>query len=225
MCELLNDWASESARLKALLDTLGMPDEKLTGVPNVLLRNERDFNSIPAQGGCYCIWTNEPVRHSLHRQNLSAGVENGEIVYNGIAKDNIQSRVRRHLNGGVGDPGWSAISMDILEDVSEKKTHRKKAMDSGRSKVPLVNNTPIRSREILLQLNLSQQEKDFVRQHENSRFFYFRNSIDVFAPKHAPFRFKVYYVAGVDMHYAEYIEKEWRRRYGSPRLCSYHSGR
>ena len=33
------------------------------------------------------------------------------------------------------------------------------------------------------------------------------------------------YVAGVDMHYAEYIEKEWRRRYGSPRLCSYHSGR
>jgi hypothetical protein len=187
------------------------------------VKNKNDLNDIPNGGGCYWIWTNEPVKHSLHKHSTPKVFNKGEIIYNGIAKDDVKGRVFHHLFGFF-DAGWSGISLDIY--TNDSKSHRKKACSST-GKVPSIKIKdkfqPIKSKNQLLKLHLSNTEKKYI-QSSASNIFFFRNGIDITEQKHKNYIFKIYFIIGLKSLYLEYIEKEWRQ-FGLPKLCSYSSGR
>jgi len=125
---------------------------------------------------------------------------------------------------GVEDEGWSGISVDIYP--RETRSHRKKAC-AAEGKVPYLDRDGlprIRTKELLLELNLSVEEREFVNGSTQSEF-YFRNGIDIREEKHRQNVFKAYYITGLQSLYFELIEKKWRERHHLPKLCSYHSGR
>jgi hypothetical protein len=225
-------WKKQEEKFKALEKEIKIPNEKLDQVDFVLIKRISDIKKIPESGGCYWIWTNEPVNHRLHKNLIPKKIKRGEIIYNGIAKDNVRLRIKHHLSGEV-DAGWSGISLDIYPKRS--KSHRKKAMSST-GKVPYVdcvlkkNNTnnysckSIRTKDLLSFLFLSSTEKKYIK-NSNAKDFFFRNGIDIFEEKHSNFKFVVYFITGLNWLFLEYIEKKWREKYGLPKLCSYSSGR
>lgn len=133
----------------------------LDHVDNIRIIQSSDFEKITDKGGCYWIWTNEPIHHSFHNDSFPSRFENGEIIYNGFTKNNMRSRLRNHLLSKE-DEGRSGISIDIyLKD--HQGSHRKKAMsDIKRSKVPYLDKKPVRTKEKLLKLNFSKLERDFI---------------------------------------------------------------
>jgi hypothetical protein len=195
-----------------------IPNKKLDKVDFISVKKNADINAIPTGGGCYWIWTNEPVIHSLHKYNTPLPFNGGEVIYNGIAKDDVKGRVFHHLFG-FEDAGWSGISLDIY--TKNSVSHRKKAC-SPIGKVPYINKKPIKTKAQLLQLHLSTTEKTYLK--KNKTVFYFRNGINITESKHKKFKFKVYYITGLTSLYLEHIEKQWRE-FGLPKLCSYSSGR
>jgi len=212
-------WIKQEKKFIKAINSANVPDNKLDKVDFVVVKNLDDLKLIPNEGGCYWIWTNEPVKHSLHKNKLSAPLKNGEIIYNGVAKDNVRGRVIHHLFGRF-DAGWSGISMDIYTKSS--KSHRKKAC-SKKGKVPFLNGLPVRNKTQLLQLFLSAEEKKYISKNGLSTY-YFRNGICISEKKHKNFKFRVYYITGLKSLYLEYIEKKWRKN-GLPRLCTYLTGR
>ena len=222
-------WKQEAAKFKELEAQIKIPGRSLGKVDSVLLQKQDDIGKIPNVGGCYWIWTNEPVKHRFHRHRIPKKVRDGEIIYNGIAKDNIRIRIKRHLFGEV-DAKWSGISLDIWQ--GDPTSHRKKAMATApRAKVPYLdlqdkscNYECIRDKNALLRLFLSQTENDYIR-NSNDDSYYFRNGINVLDDKHKDYSFRVYYIAGLESLYAGFVEKKWREKFGLPRLCTYSSGR
>jgi hypothetical protein len=75
----------------------------------------------------------------------------------------------------IEDAGRSGISMDIYTKASN--SHRKNAC-SPKAQVPFINNVPIKSKEQLLKLNLTEEEKSFNNNSEQSTF-HFRNGINL----------------------------------------------
>jgi len=221
---LTNIWIERDKRVIDFEVTLPIPKKDLSDVPSILVTEHADLDIIPPEGGCYWIWTNEPVNHKFHVGDIPEPVDGGAIIYNGIAKDNVRARIKHHLFGAEKQ-GWSGISMDIIN--SEPKSHAKKAMSTKtRGKVAmLVDGTRITTKELFLKLHLSDEEKEIFRPKHHS-VIYFRNGINRTEPKHKPFGFKVYYISGLkSKSYLEYIEKTWREKYNLPQLCSYKSGR
>ncbi|HDP67804.1 MAG TPA: hypothetical protein ENN20_04790 [Candidatus Marinimicrobia bacterium] len=214
-----NYWLDQEKKFLKAIEGVDVPNETLDNVDFVEVNSHNDFSKIPNGGGCYWIWTNEPVIHSLHKNQTPKPFQNGEIIYNGIAKDDVKGRIFHHLYG-FEDAGWSGISLDIYTKASS--SHRKKAC-SPKGKVPFINNIPIRSKEELLKLHLTQCEKIFINNSEQN-VFHFRNGINLNDEKHKNFLFKVYFITGLTSLYLEHIEKEWRKN-GLPKLCSYLTGR
>ncbi len=214
-----NYWLEQEKKFLNAIKDVEIPNEQLEDVDFKLLKNNEDINSIPSGGGCYWIWTNEPVKHSLHKHKTPKSFNGGEIIYNGIAKDDVKARVFHHLFG-FEDAGWSGISLDIY--TKDSVSHRKKAC-SPNGKVPYINNIPIKSKTQLLELNLSKKEKNYIKNND-SNVFHFRNGINITDNKHKNYNFIVYYITGLTSLYLEYIEKQWRE-FGLPKLCSYSSGR
>lgn len=208
----------EKIFLNAIKD-VKIPNETLEKVDFIKVTNNNDINSIPSGGGCYWIWTNEPVNHSLHKHSTPKKFNGGEIIYNGIAKDDVKGRIFHHLFG-FEDAGWSGISLDIY--TKNSVSHRKKAC-SPTGKVPFLNKVPIKSKGELLKLHLSKSEIAYITKKKSS-VFYFRNGINITDNKHKLFKFKVYYITGLTSLYLEHIEKQWRG-FGLPKLCSYSTGR
>ena len=216
-------------------ERIRIPNKNLDKVDFVSLKKRSDFNKIPATGGCYWIWTNEPVKHRFHRNRIPDRIKNGEVIYNGIAKDNVQGRVKHHLLGQI-EAGWSGISLDIYP--GEARSHKKKIWSRRpNTKVPYLDLflskahrktpyecEPLRNKDSIFKLFLSNQEKKFVRSSDLSTY-YFRNGINIFDKKHKKYTFIVYFIVGLESLYLEYLEKRWRERFGLPRLCSYSSGR
>lgn len=213
-------WKREEEKFKILEATIKIPDKELKEVDMVELHAIEDFEKIPDKGGCYWIWTDEPVHHSFHRNKTPEKIYGGEVIYNGIAKDNVRLRIMHHLNGAV-EAGWSGISMDVL--FSQPASHRKKVF-SAKGKVPYLDGEPIRSKELACKLYLLAEENKFIKDNSLDKCF-FRNGINIFEPKHKKYIFRVYYIAGLKTLYLEFIEKKWREKYGLPKLCSYSSGR
>ena len=229
-------WKREEKKFEALEKKVKIPNGKLHEVDFVILKKEEDFEKIPQSGGCYWLWTNEPVHHQLHKNPnnpIPKKIKKGEVIYNGITKVNVRQRVERHLWGEM-NAGWSGISLDIFLGIS--KSHRKKAM-SPKGKVPYVDSIidkrheinkdslkPIRTKDLIFRLYLSRAEKTYIKDHNQKKYF-FRNGIKISDPKHKNFKFKVYFITGSNWSYLEYIEKKWREEYGLPKLCTYSSGR
>jgi len=208
----------EKIFLNAIKD-VKIPNQTLDKVDFIEVRKNTDINSIPSGGGCYWIWTNEPVIHSLHKHSTPKQFNGGEIIYNGIAKDDVKGRIFHHLFG-FEDAGWSGISLDIY--TKKSVSHRKKAC-SPTGKVPYILKKPIKAKSELLKLHLSKTEKDYISKSKDN-VFYFRNGINITDTKHKVFKFKVYYITGLTSLYLEHIEKQWRE-FGLPKLCSYSTGR
>lgn len=204
--------------MNAIKDVV-IPDNTLNNVDYLLVKSKNDINKIPKGGGCYWIWTNEPVIHSLHKNDCPEPFDGGEIIYNGIAQDDVKGRIKHHLFGDE-DAGWSGISMDIYKDTSI--SHRKKAC-SPKDKVPFIDKKPIRNKKQLLSIHLSQSEKSFIRKSKEDTF-YFKNGINLDDKKHKKYIYRVYFITGLKSLYLEYIEKEWRKK-RIPKLCSYKTGR
>lgn len=212
-------WLEQEKKFLRAISKVDVPNEVLDQVDVITIKSHNDFSKISDGGGCYWIWTNEPIVHSLHNNKTPKSFGSGEIIYNGIAKDDVKSRVFHHLFG-FEDAGWSGISMDIYRKPST--SHRKKAC-SPKGKVPYIKRAPIRSKKQLLQLYLTEEERSFINK-SNQDTFYFKNGINLYDDKHKPFNFKVYFITGLTSLYLEYIEKEWRK-FGLPKLCSYLTGR
>ncbi len=227
-----NRWKQEAQKFFHALADVQIPDSGLDDVDSVVITGDKDLETIPQGGGCYWIWTNEPIIHSLHENKVPVKLSDGEIIYNGIAKDDVRNRVRHHLLGKE-TATWSGISIDIY--LKNSKSHRKKAL-SEKGKVPFICNydsqgTPmpdskkITTKSLLKKLTLSKDEIKYVISSKKN--IYFRNGINVSDPKHRRYSFKVFYIVGLEQEqpYLEYIEKEWRKKFGQPKLCSYKSGR
>lgn len=218
----LIDWKTEETKFLKAVSKVMIPDKKLSYVNHIKLRKEEDFSKIPVKGGCYWIWTNEMVSHSFHRHKTPDKIFNGEIIYNGIAKDNIQWRARNHLLSSE-EEGWSGISLDIYKNQSN--SHRKKAMSNAKkAKVPYYQTLPIKDKNTLLKIALSNSEIKYIKNSEDV-VFYFRNGINIFDKKHRKNEFRIYFIDDLNFLYIDYIEKKWRELYGLPKLCSYSSGR
>lgn len=143
-----NYWLEQEKKFLKAIKGVAIPDGRLKKIDFIAVKNSDTLSSIPNGGGCYWIWTNEPVRHSLHKNKFPGGFKGGEIIYNGIAKDDVRGRVFHHLFGFV-DAGWSGISMDIY--MRGSISHRKKAC-SKNGKVPFLDNKPIRDKKHLLRI-------------------------------------------------------------------------
>lgn len=222
-----NIWHVEAQKFESIEKKVKIPDEKLKNVDFVELKNERSFDKIPSDGGCYWIWTNEPVYHRFHSNKIPKTIDKGEVIYNGIAKDNVNSRIRHHLTAKP-DEGWSGISLDIFPD--SVTSHKKKVFSTKKgTKIPYVEIDgelkPIRARNLISLLFLSKAEKDYINSNKRLKTFYFRNGINIFEPKHKKYNFRAYFITGVKWLYLEYVEKKWREEYGLPKLCSYTTGR
>lgn len=242
-------WVKQEKKFLRALKSVRIPGSDLDKVDNIIIKTSNDLKKIPDGGGCYWIWTNEPVIHTLHKHNLPSKINNGEIIYNGIAKDKVKGRISKHLFSSE-DESWSGISMDIYKKIPT--SHHKKAMldkdkvtSSNKEKIPYIilpeiakrKNTkkgiirgdeievhkPIKSKDLLLKLNLNKSEKKYINSTDYKQY-YFRNGINITDSKHKKNKFIVYYIAGLSSLYLEYIEKEWRKN-GLPRLCSYSTGR
>ncbi len=224
---LMKIWLEQDELVKTHEEDLLFPDETLSNVPYVKVKTLDDLQVIPKKkGGCYWIWTNEPVNHKLHKNKIPVGFNDGMIVYNGIAKDNVRARIKHHLFGKINE-GWSGISMDLVSFIPE--SHAKKAMSTkvgSRGKVAfLLNNTRITDVSLLSQLYLSEEEKILVDSISQTEI-YFRNGINILEKKHESHDFVVYFIAGLESTtYLEFIEKKWRKEFHTPQLCSYISGR
>ena len=224
-------WRREEEKFKRLQTRIKIPNKHLHHVDSVVPKKESDFNRVPATGGCYWIWTNEPVRHRFHRNMIPDKIRNGELIYNGIAKEDVQQRIKHHLLGNM-DAGWSGISLDLYP--GEAKSHKKKVWSRRpRAKLPYIDTLspgprwkqgnecePLRDRNLIFKLYLTKREKDFVK-NSNKTAYYFRNGIDIFDKKHIRFAFRIYFIVGLESLYLEYVEKKWREELGLPRLCSY----
>jgi len=212
-------WLKQEKKFVKAISSVEIPNDLLDRVDSITIKSHNDIAEISDGGGCYWIWTNEPVVHSLHNNETPKSFNGGEIIYNGIAKDDVRSRVYHHLFG-FEDAGWSGISLDIYKKLST--SHRKKAC-SPTGKVPFVRTIPIRTKDQLLEFFLSNVERDFI-QNSESYTFHFKNGINLHDEKHKQFDFKVYFITGLTTLYLEHIEKEWRKN-GLPKLCSYLTGR
>ena len=214
-----NYWLEQEKKFLKAIEKVDVPNENLDNVDFLNIKNHHDINKIPDGGGCYWIWTNEPVNHSLHKNKTPKQIQNGEIIYNGIAKDDVKGRVFHHLFG-YEDANWSGISLDIYTKSS--KSHRKKAC-SPKGKVPYIDSMPINNKKDLLKIYLTKKEEKFIN-HSEQNVFHFRNGINLNDEKHKKFLFRVYFIIGLTSLYLDHIEKDWRKN-GLPKLCSYKTGR
>src|SRR5258706_11409244 len=189
-------WQEEEKKFLTAIHDVKIPNQRLDDVACVIPHSSEDLDQIPQSGGCYWIWTNEPVLHCLHKNKNPELFDDGEIIYNGIAKDNVRGRAKHHLFGEL-NAGWSGISLDI--HFGATISHRKKAL-SENGKVPFIKEKytlkrgikskslnkgdvterlkPIRRKEDLLQLYLSEAEKSVLNKIENEKI-YFRNGVNI----------------------------------------------
>lgn len=235
-------WIEEDKKLLSAIKDIKIPNNKLESVLYKEIRNNADLDEIPNNSGCYWIWTNEPVRHFLHKHKVPDPISGGEIIYNGISQKSIRGRIENHLFSSF-EEGRSGISLDIYTE--ESGSHRKKAL-SETGKVPYIQlehtlnrsnsvknlkkgdmvlkYTLIRNKDSLLILQLSDKEKVFIKETDFEKI-HFRNGINLTEEKHKNYKYVVYFIDNISVLYLNHIEKKWRESYGLPKLCSYSSGR
>lgn len=235
-------WKLEEKKFLKAIEAVRIPNAQLDDVDCLQLKSKADLNKIPNGGGCYWIWTSEPVYHHLHKNQTPEPIGHGEIIYNGIAKDDVRGRIEKHLFAKTNQT-WSGISVDIFNGRAQ--SHHKKAC-SPKGKVPFIKTykkakrdsknknlkkgdeiikfESIRSVEQLCKINLSQYEKRVIKSMKLKEI-YFRNGIDITKPKHKKHNFFIYFITGLSSMYLDFVEKKWRINNGLPKLCSYSTGR
>lgn len=187
-------------------------------IKNIFNQSNQNIN----MGGCYWLWTNEPIHHYLHTHKTPDKFDGGEIIYNGISDKGLINRVLHHIFGNEKQ-AWSGIGIDIYKYTPP--SHFKKAY-SEKGKIPLLKNSigeynTIKYKNMLHELNLSKDEIKYINDNHNNNVFYFRNGICLTDDKHKGYKYRIYFTPGETETYRNYIESSWRDMYGLPRLCSY----
>ena len=210
------------------------PDDRLRQVRFVQIRDANSMLDVPGKPGVYWIVTTEPVHHTLNPgTNLPRTWDDGHaVVYNGTA-DSLRTRARDHLSRTqrFGFKSHSGVSVDILCEggcATQVESHVKVAFSTRRGRklprFPRLKGAEARTKDefIYSMASLSDEEKAHVLWSETS---YFRNGIDVEAPKHRPHSWRFYFIP-LDSHVVrDFVEVTWRARHGLPALCSYVQGR
>lgn len=206
-----------------------VPARNLSDLPYVDIKSEKDFKMIPNTGGAYWIVTDEKIPHAMNKYHDNRVVlDAGEVIYNGMAKDDVRARIKAHLNR-IDDKGMSAISVDILPYIAA--SHTKLMMhENNRKKLAYFNGIKITGIDdvILNQYSKSNQQniKNVLNDPKNTNnAVWFRSGINVLDDNHSIYNWRVYYLTDVTRTYADFTECEWRRLYGQPRLNSYVDGR
>jgi hypothetical protein len=204
------EWIDSDKKLLELLQASWVPSQDLRDVPY----DTYPFNNVPKEPGCYFIWTTEPVHHTFNSSTQTFEFDGGKVIYNGEASGSLHGRMRDHLMSKYGQDR-SGISLDLFKGTPAKYQHYKKAYSKDKCKLPglIAGHSD---------LNLTEEET-LIRGTQDT--VYFRNGIDMRDPKHQGYEFRFYYISGISKAYMSFIEIEWRARYGTPRLCSYHKGR
>lgn len=218
----MKSWKEIDLEIYNFENQIIIPNEQLENVPFVVIKSCDDLLEIPKKGGCYWIWTDREINHSFNNQKHPNKFNNGEIIYNGIAKDDVQGRVKKHLLGHT-EESFSAISIDLYFNINVKSHKKKICSKNGKS--AYLNNNRIKDKVLCKDLNFSENEILFINDNESEEF-YFRNGINVTEEKHINSTYKVYFICGLkSLSYGDIIEKRWRENYGLPRLCTYNKGR
>lgn len=193
----------------------------------VYLTSETDLKKIPKAGGVYFIVTNEPVNHSFHNRDFPDKLpDNFEIIYNGTAQD-LCDRAKKHLFREVSK-GMSGISLDILTTGEKVKSHTKVCFSVEERRTPYIDDgykvKRIKTIDEVYKLNLSHREITFVKKNQEEDI-YFKNGIDIFDLKHRQYQYIFFFKAIHSHNVRDIIETNWRRTFGTPRLCTYLEGR
>jgi hypothetical protein len=216
-----------------IIHLISLPCEKLLICKKILIEKLSDFDLITNKPGLYWITTNEPINHCLNSGvNCLKNINNDtKIIYNG-SSCNIRSRIKEHLyrsDEKCGEGTQSGISIDILNknfDDNKKISHIKCLWDKNKKtpkyfkegKIKKINN----KNDIINDIYFSKEEINIIK---NKNVIYFKNGINIFDDKHKNFNWIVYYLEIDNHNIRDYIEIEWRKKYGIPQLCSYISGR
>lgn len=216
-----------------IIYSISLPCEKLLICKNIVIKKSSDFDLISNKPGLYWITTNEPINHCLNSGLNCLTIINNDnkIIYNGSSGD-IRSRIKEHLyrsdeKGGEGTQ--SGISIDILKknlDDNKKISHIKCLWGENKKtpkyfkdeKIKKINNKD----DIINDIYFSKEEINIIK---NKDVIYFKNGINIFDNKHINHNWVVYYLEIDNHNIRDYIEIEWRKKYGVPQLCSYTSGR
>src|SRR5690606_37797450 len=170
----MKSWKEIDLEIYNFENKIIIPNENLENVPFIVVKSYDDLLKIPKKGGCYWIWTDRVINHSFNNQKHPNKFDNGEIIYNGIAKDDIRGRIQKHLLGHA-EEGFSAVSIDLYFNTNVK-SHKKKICSKYKNSAYL-GNKRIREKELLEFLNFSNDEKLFINNNESEEF-YFRNGIN-----------------------------------------------
>lgn len=209
-----------------------IPSKHLSELTSVHVRTLDDLRSIPATSGNYWILTNEPINHCFHAGKHVPEAIRDElrddffVVYNGTTSS-LRSRTKQHLlrtQGGFGSQ--SGISVDMLKHPVGEISHVKYIWGEHR-KLPKIiiegeYRKPPNKEAIVSRLYLTEEERTLCNETDE---LYFKNGINVQDEKHIPFQWIFVYMP-IEVHeIRDYIEREWRKLYGIPCLCSYSIGR
>jgi hypothetical protein len=196
----------------------------LDSVKYVDISHRKDFAYIPKMPGVYFICTNEPINHTFHKKKLPATLPDGfKIIYNGTST-NLQERSLQHLYRDKSN-GMSGISIDLLTNDEKVESHTKCCYSISRKKTPYVNNKRIVDLTDLINMYLSNDERQYIDSNQNKSIIHFKNGINIRDKKHSDYRYRLYYIEVSSHSVRDIIETNWRKEYGVPCLCSYSEGR
>lgn len=212
--------------------TIPIPCENLKICNNIELKNIFDFNALTNKSGIYWIVSNAPINHCFNSgvRCPNKNTEDMRIIYNGSAI-NIRKRIKEHLlrsDEKCGSGSQSGISIDILLDTMDNdKISHIKCLWGNKKKIPKIckNNEIINiidKDELTEILYLTKKEKNYIKK---TKTIYFKNGINILSNKHKKYSWIVYFLEINNHNIRDYIEIEWRKKYGVPILCSYTSGR
>ena len=202
------------------------PSRTLVGLKHVDIKCVLDHKSLPETQGNYWIATDEVICHLFHpgKINVPRPLKNKmNIVYNGITTD-IRGRIMQHLLR-KGGKGMSGIYVDLLRrDEAECISHTKLAWHQQQGKRGIYTDDGERLQSPR-QLHMSCAERRWVSKARRHQPIYFKNGIDVGEHKHRGHVWRVYYMECPNKFVNDIVEKQWRRLYGLPRLCTYSEAR